>query len=152
MPIAEAICWLSATARIASPMRVCRNNQVKIPKKIRLTTAPTMSIGGSMMGPRKKGVCWIGISSARVPAPNSSTTTPRSREATPMVAMITAMIGRPSNGRSTTRSRPKQNATRPTTDTMVASQNGMTVTAAAAMKPPVMTNSPWAKLNASVAL
>ena len=37
IPIAIATCWLSATARIATPMRLFRKNQVKPARKTRLT-------------------------------------------------------------------------------------------------------------------
>jgi hypothetical protein len=57
-------------------------------------------------------------------APKNSGAAPRSTVARPIVAMITAMIGRPMSGRSTTRSSPKPNATMPSTATATPSQNG----------------------------
>jgi hypothetical protein len=71
-----------------------------------------------------------------------------------MVAMMTAMIGRPISGRSTTLSRPNPNATIPATPAIAPTQNGApasTITPAM-RKPASMTNSPCAKLIASVAL
>ena len=83
-----------------------------------------------------------------------TTETPRRTLASPIVAITTAITGRPINGRSTTRSRPKPSATMPMIAISADSQNGSpTVLAiAAAMNPANMTNSPWAKLIASVAL
>ena len=71
MPIAIATCWLSATARIAMPVRLFRKNQVKAARNTRLTPAPTSCTGGSMTGPRSSGSSPIGRTIARVPAPNS---------------------------------------------------------------------------------
>ena len=152
MPIADAICWLSATARIARPMRVYRNNQEKMPKNTRLTTRSDDSIGGSMIGPTNNGyLLHRHLQRARA-GTEQQHATPREQGSHADRGLMTAMIGRPSNGRSTTRSSPKQKATIATNRHTAASQNGITVAAAAATKPPVMTNSPWAKLNASVAL
>ena len=50
---------------------------------------------------------------ARVPAPKAMVAEPRSTAAMPMVAMITAITGRPMSGRSTIRSKPKPNAAMP---------------------------------------
>ncbi len=71
-----------------------------------------------------------------------------------MVAMTTAITGRPMSRRSMTRSRTKPNAIRLTSASVTASQSGapQTMRAPAATKPAIMTNSPWAKLMASVAL
>ncbi len=91
------------------------------------------------------------MSSTRVPAPKIRVAPPRSTAATPIVAMMTAITERPIIGRKT-RSSPKQSTTMPMTAISAASQNETTVAAAAAIKPPNMTNSPCAKLNASVAL
>ena len=77
-----------------------------------------------MTGPRNSGSSLTGRSIARTPAPNTSVATPRISEASPIVAMITATIGRPSNLRSTTRSSPKQKAIMPTSAIAAASQNG----------------------------
>ncbi len=52
MPIAIATCWLSATARIAMPVRLFRKNQVKPARNTMLTPAPTSCTGGSIKGPR----------------------------------------------------------------------------------------------------
>ena len=72
-----------------------------------------------------------------------------------MVAMMTATTGRPSSGRSTTRSRPKPKPIM----TASADDDGRRSAApssaervTATTKPASMTNSPWAKLMASVAL
>ena len=74
-----------------------------------------------------------------------------------MVAMITATIGRPSNGLSTTRSRakPKPIMTASTiTTAAIAPTIGETLkpTTTAPTSAAIITNSPWAKLIASVAL
>jgi hypothetical protein len=68
--------------------------------------------------------------------------------------MITATTGRPMSGRSITRSRPKPKPTMPPTPAATASQSGApySAIAAATPHPAIMTNSPWAKLMASVAL
>ena len=124
MPIAIDTCWLSATARIATPMRLFRKNQVKAARNTRLTPAPTSCTGGSMTGPSWNGSSLTGITIARVPAPNAIVAVPRNTAARPIVAMITAMIGRPISGRSTTRSSPKQNAIIPVSASNAANQNG----------------------------
>ena len=118
-----------------------------------LTPAPTSCTGGSMIGPRNSGSSPTGSEIERTPAPNTSVATPRISEASPIVAMITATIGRPSSLRSTTRSRPKQKAIMPISESAAASQNGSAAPiAAAAMMAASITNSPCAKLIASVAL
>ena len=50
---------------------------------------------------------------ARLPAPNAIVAVPRSTAARPIVAITTAITGRPISGRSTTRSRPKPSTTMP---------------------------------------
>jgi len=77
-----------------------------------------------------------------------------STAARPIGAITTAMIGRPINGRNTTRSRPKPSSTMPPTESKADTQNGAPRISAApaAMNPANMTNSPCAKLIASVAL
>jgi hypothetical protein len=79
---------------------------------------------------------------------------PRSSAATPIVAMITATTGRPISGLSTTRSSPKPKAIMPASASSAQIQNDSPAknAPAAAMNPANMTNSPWAKLMASVAL
>ena len=91
---------------------------------------------------------------ARVSPPTVIGGRPRSMAPSPMVAMMTAMIGRPSRGRSTTRSSAKLKATITATAIPTAASTGMPLaaSASAATKPASMTNSPWAKLMASVAL
>ena len=70
-----------------------------------------------------------------------------------MVAITIAMIGRPSSLRSTTRSSPKQNAIMPASVISTARTNGNLASSdTAAISAASMTNSPWAKLIASVAL
>ena len=68
--------------------------------------------------------------------------------------MITATTGRPSSGRSTTRSRakPKPIMTASVATTAAISSDPSAPNTAAAIRPAIMTNSPWAKLMASVAL
>src|SRR5438876_305924 len=100
MPIAIATCWLSATARIAMPIRLFKKNQVKIARKTRLTPAPTSCTGGSITGPSSKGSSLTGMTMARVPAPNAITAVPRNTAASPIVAITTAITGRPISGRS----------------------------------------------------
>jgi hypothetical protein len=154
MPIAIATCWLSATARIAMPVRLLRKNQVKPARKTRLTAAPTTSIGGSVTGPSGMGSSGIGIEMFRVPAPNASTALPRNTAARPIVAITTAMTGRPISGRNTIRSSPKPSTIIPPIASSAQTQNGAWAYSAApaARKPANITNSPWAKLIASVAL
>ena len=92
---------------------------------------------------------------ARLGAEAPAAPQPRSTAATPMVAMMTATTGRPSSGRSTTLSRPKPKPIMTSrTTTMAAIQNGAcdAERRSTTIKPASMTNSPWAKLMASVAL
>ena len=95
----------------------------------------------------------IGSGRARVSMPSDERPQPRSTAATPMVAMMTATTGLPSSGRSTTLSRPKPKpiiASRTTTTAAISGASApSTVTT---IMPASMTNSPWAKLMASVAL
>ena len=56
-------------------------------------------------GPITKGSSLMGRGSVFVPAPKKVGPTPRRIEASPMVAMTTAITGRPMSLRSTTRSR-----------------------------------------------
>ena len=81
---------------------------------------------------------------ARVPAPKAITAVPRNTAASPIVAMTTAITGRPISGRSTTRSSPKPSATMPPIASSEDSQNGIPAISAAtaARKPANMTNSP----------
>ncbi len=79
---------------------------------------------------------------------------PRRIAASPIVAMTTAITGRPMSLRSITRSRTNPNTTRLPIAPRIASHSGapQTMSAPAATKPAIMTNSPCAKLIASVAL
>jgi hypothetical protein len=68
--------------------------------------------------------------------------------------MMTATTGRPRRGRNTTRSKPKPKpimTARVATTAAISGAPSM-VKMAAAIKPAIITNSPWAKLIASVAL
>ena len=154
MPIAMATCWLSATARIAIPLRDFTKNQPNPARKSRLTRPPTSWIGGMNSGPMMKGSSGMGRGSGRDPAPNAVGPIPRRMEARPMVAMTTAMTGRPISLRSITRSRPKPKAIMVPMPSPTASQSGapQTPSAAATRMPAIITNSPWAKFTASVAL
>jgi hypothetical protein len=71
-----------------------------------------------------------------------------------MVAMMTATTGRPSRGRNTTRSKPKLKTIMTTSAATTPPMTGMPLTprTRAATKPASITNSPCAKLMASVAL
>src|SRR6185436_14496409 len=69
MPMAMATCWLSATARMATPMRLLRKNHVKMPRKAKVTTTPRTWIGGMEAGPIENGVSPMPSDSARVSPP-----------------------------------------------------------------------------------
>src|SRR5262245_34735812 len=154
MPMAMATCWLSATARIAMPLRDRRKNQPKPARKARLTPAPRIWIGGMKSGPSMNGSSRIGSGSGLVPEKMVNGPSPRRADASPMVAMTTAITGRPMSLRSMTRSRTKPNATRLASASRTASHSGAphTIKTPAATKPAIITNSPCAKLIASVAL
>src|SRR4029453_6227951 len=154
MPMAMATCWLSATARMAMPVRDFRKNQPKPARKARLTPAPSSWIGGRKSGPTMNGSSRMGRGSGLVRAKLTNGPPPRRIEARPMVAMTTAMTGRPMSLRSMTRSRTKPNAIRPASVSSTATHRGAphTTSALAATKPAIITNSPCAKLMASVAL
>src|SRR5262245_2821695 len=154
MPTAMATCWLSATARMAMPLRDFRKNHPKPARNTRLTAAPRSWIGGMKSGPSAIGSSRMGSGKVRVPAPIVAGPMPRRIEARPIVAMTTAMIGRPINLRSMTRSRAKPNATMPISPRVTASHSGAphAPRLPATMRPANITNSPWAKLTASVAL
>ena len=152
--MAIATCWLSATARMAMPIRLFRKNQVKMARNSKVTMTPSTWIGGREMRPKEIGVSPIGSDSARVSPPTVIGGRPRSMAPRPIVAMMTAITGRPSSGRSTMRSSPKPKATITATVMATAAITGMPLaaSASAATKPASITNSPWAKLMASVAL
>ncbi len=90
-----------------------------------MTTTPRTWIGGSEAGPRTIGVSPIGSGSARVSPPTVIGGRPRRMAPRPMVAMMTATTGRPSSGRSTTRSRPKLKTTMTATAASTAPRTGM---------------------------
>ena len=71
-----------------------------------------------------------------------------------MVAMTTAMTGRPMSLRSITRSSPNPKATMVARPRVIDTHSGafQRSRAAATRTPAIITNSPWAKLTASVAL
>src|SRR2546430_15578733 len=69
IPIAIATCWLSATARIAIPLRDFRKNQPKTPRKTRLTDAPRSWIGGMKRGATMNGSSLVGGASGVVSPP-----------------------------------------------------------------------------------
>src|SRR5207247_1443773 len=82
------------------PLRDFRKNQPKTPRKTRLTDAPRSWIGGMNRGPTMNGSSLIGSASGFVSAPHVSGPTPRRMAARPIVAMTTAMMGRPMRRRS----------------------------------------------------
>jgi len=122
--MAMATCWLSATARIAMPLRDLRKNQPNPARKARLTTAPTIWMGGMKSGPSTNGSSLIGRARFLVSAPQVSGPMPRSTAASPIVAMTTAMTGRPMSLRKTARSRPKPNAIMAASPHTTESQSG----------------------------
>ena len=130
MPMAIATCWLSATARMATPMRLLRKNQVNRAKNSNVTMTPSTCIGGSEIGPKVIGVSPIGSDSARVCPPTVIGGSPRRMAPSPMVAMMTATTGRPNSGRSTTRSRAKLNRIMTATAATTAPMTGMPLTPA----------------------
>src|SRR5213594_1797546 len=112
MPMAMATCWLSATARIAMPLRDFKKNQPNPARNARLTTAPSTWMGGMKSGPSTNGSSRIGSGSGLLPEKIVKGPTPRRIDASPIVAMTTAITGRPMSLRSMTRSRTKPNTTR----------------------------------------
>src|SRR5215471_11328698 len=154
MPIAIATCWLSATARIAMPLRDLRKNQPNPARKTRLTAPPRSWIGGMNSGPMTNGSSRMGSGRGFVPAPRKVGPIPRRIDASPMVAMTTAITGRPMSLRRVTRSRAKPKPTMTSRPSMIASQSGAPQTSrlAATTSPAIITNSPCAKFTASVAL
>src|SRR5215471_18770691 len=154
MPMAMATCWLSATARMAMPLRDQRKNHPKAAMKKMLTDAPRSWMGGMNKGPITKGSSLMGRGKGFVPAPKKVGPTPRRIEASPMVAMTTAIIGRPISFRRTTRSRAKPNTIMLASPRRMATHRGApaALMARATTSPAIITNSPWAKFTASVAL
>ena len=134
-------------------MRLFKKNQVKRPRNASVTTTPRIWTGGSEAAPMPIGASPMLSDTARVSPPTVIGGNPRNMAPRPMVAMITAMIGRPSSGLSTMRSSAKLNATMMATAAPMATRTGiLAASAMAAMKPANITNSPCAKLMASVAL
>ena len=105
-------------------------------------------------GPSTNGSSRNGSGSSRVPWKMPNGPSPRRMAASPMVAMTTAITGRPMSLRSITRSSANPNRTMPAIANATDGHSGTpsTVRAPTARKPAIMTNSPWAKLTASVAL
>src|SRR4029434_8967269 len=89
MPIAIATCWLSATARIAMPLRDFKKNQPNPARNARLTAAPSSWIGGMKSGPSMNGSSRIGSGSGLVPEKIVNGPTPRRVDATPTVGLTT---------------------------------------------------------------
>src|SRR6185436_9081069 len=154
MPMAMATCWLSATARMAMPLRDFTKNQPKPARNSKLTRPPTSWMGGMNRGPSTMGSSGIGRGKGRDPAPNVVGPIPRRMAARPIVAMTTAMTGRPISLRSITRSRAKPKAIMVARPSAIDTHSGafQMSRAAATRMPAIITNSPWAKLTASVAL
>src|SRR6266446_481379 len=154
MPMASATCWLSAMARMAMPLRDRRKNHPNPPRKTRLTTAPRSWMGGMNRGPSTIGSSGMGRGSVRVPAPRVDGPMPRRIEARPIVAMTTAITGRPMSLRSMTRSRRNPKPTMAPRPMRMATHRGARSAsrAPATTRPAIITNSPWAKFTASVAL
>src|SRR6267143_1448341 len=88
-----ATCWLSATARIAMPLRDFKKNQPNPARKARLTPAPSSWMGGMKSGPSMNGSSRIGSGSGLVPEKIVNGPTPRRIDASPIVAMTTAITG-----------------------------------------------------------
>jgi hypothetical protein len=138
---------------MAIPMRLFMKNQVKTARNAIDTITPATCTGGMTAVQMTIGSSPIGSGSALVCAPTVIGGRPRRIAASPMVAMMTATTGRPSSGRSTERSSRKLSTIMPITAAAIAAQIGRCAeSAVVAMKPASMTNSPWAKLIASVAL
>src|SRR3989441_2322070 len=124
IPIAIATCWLSATARIAIPLRDFRKNQPKTPRKTRLTDAPRSWIGGMNRGPTMNSSSLIGSARGFVSPPPPSGAPPRPVAARTHLPPTTAPMGRPLRGRTITRSSPNPNPTIPRRPADTASQSG----------------------------
>lgn len=86
----------------------------------------------------------MGRGSDLVPAPKKVGPTPRSIEASPMVAITTAITGRPMSFRNTTRSRAKPKTTMLASPRVMAAQRGAPaeLMASATTRPAIITNSP----------
>src|SRR5262245_7196612 len=111
-------------------------------------------MGGMNSGPRTMGASGTGSGSGRDPAPKVGGPIPRRMEARPIVAMTTAMTGRPMSWRSMTRSSPNPKATMVARPSVTDTHRGAfeMSSAAATRMPEIITNSPCAKFTASVAL
>ncbi len=139
---------------MATPMRLFRKNHVKATRNRIDTTTPRAWIGGTVATQIEIGVSGSGNGRALVSAPTVMGGRPRRMAASPMVAMITATTESRSFTRSTTRSSaklkrimmPTVSATAPTIGRLAATSE------VAAIYPASITNSPCAKLIASVAL
>ena len=81
-------------------------------------------MGGMKNGPRMMGSSLIGSAIGLVSAPSARGPTPRRIAARPIVAMMTATMGRPMRGRSTVRSSPKPNPIIARTPAPMASHSG----------------------------
>ncbi len=106
------------------PRRLRRKNQLKAARKSRLTAAPSSWMGGMNRGPRMNGSSLMGRVRDLVPAPHTMGPKPRRTAARPMVAMTTAMTGRPISLRSIVRSSPKPKPIMPARPNATASQSG----------------------------
>ena len=109
-----------------------------------LTTAPSTWMGGMKSGPSTNGSSLMGKGSVLVPAPKKVGPTPRRIEASPIVAITTAITGRPMSLRRTTRSRAKPKTTMPASPMRMATHKGApaALRLRATASPAIITNSP----------
>ncbi len=148
MPIASAACWSSATARIAIPWR----ERVKKNAKATSATA-TRPSAQSLLAPTcapSSSTPLEGMNSgnARGVVPQMMRTSAPSTWASPIVTMITEMIGWPTSGRRIRRSTtiPSTIATSTAPSTAKAQCSPASTVSAQTTYAPMRRNCPWAKL------
>jgi len=115
MPISSAVCWSSATARMAMPRRDRWKNTLKA---ISATAARPMAqsrFSGMEIPATLTEPAGMKVGSSRGTVPQMSCTVLRRTAASPTVTMITEIVLWPTSGRSTRRSMATPSATAMTT-------------------------------------
>ncbi len=111
MPIAIAICWSSAMARSASPVRLRRKNQLTTATQTVAIAAVRSFSGESGRPPAMSGSDGKGSGIALGIPPSTRGVAPRMSMPRPRVTMITEIIGRPTSRRRTSRLKTRAPAT-----------------------------------------
>jgi len=104
MPMDAAAVWSKAVARMATPSREYLKNSEKTVKSSAARMNAAMYTGEMGSPATKRGSCGSTSGKTRMSVPQNSCTRALSTVESPIVTMITLMMGSPIMGRSTSRS------------------------------------------------